>query len=94
MDIRCKICLEPYALDELHYLENGMTFEQASQAFRERGCSGIDLTHNMGSRGMTEQEHEQFKARQEIVNAIQEMLGDDIDGIASTLDDLEYLGGF
>ena len=78
MDIYCKKCREPWDIDTLHDVasEQGRTFDQVRSAFYDTGCEALDCRHgNLG-----------YDPR---IEALQELCGDDIDGLAS---DMEYFG--
>ena len=81
MDIYCPKCAEPLDMDELHYID-GLGFDAARKAFYADGCAGIGFTCSAGGGGL----------RADAAAAMYDLLGDDIDGAAAMLDDLEYLG--
>ena len=80
MDIFCPRCGEPMDHDELHEVE-GMSYQEASQAFRTYGCEGIGFRCNT----------EANRSRAMVAQAAYDILGDDMDGAASMFDDAEYL---
>lgn len=80
MDIRCNKCGEPWDLDELHYVD-GKSFDEARKAFYRVGCEVFESRHGETPWG-----------DQDLVLALQELAGDDIDGLASDLDDAAWLG--
>lgn len=77
MDIRCGKCGEPWDIYTL-------TDEQVTmETFRAEGCEAFGTSHNQtplpaGSMAL--------------INEMTELLGDDVDGLASELDDMAYLG--
>jgi len=93
MDIRCRHCGEPWDIDELHSLPRlanykgpmataGMyedQFKQALAEFRQKGCAVF------GSKCST-------RKADPLIGELQDLLGDDIDGLASELDNAEFLG--
>ena len=80
MDIICPKCGEPWEFDSLH--DAVMPFEQAAKLFRTEGC-GVVFGNSWCDRGA-----KSIPA----VAAIYDLLGDDMDGAASMLDDAEFLG--
>lgn len=94
MDIYCPKCGEPLETASLHEID-GMTYEEARDAFfnglkspltgkRIVGCAAIGYRHNESS--------PEGEFRGQLTSALSDMLGDDIDGIANSLDDAAYLG--
>ena len=92
MDIRCPICSEPWDLDTLHdevterFDDQARSetpyedlFGQVRRDFSRQGCEAL------GSR------HAQTTA-DPIVSEIYALMGDDLDGAASLLEDAEALG--
>lgn len=79
MDIYCPICGEPLDTYELHEIE-GMTYAEARKAFYREGCTGVGFTHNANTTASPE------------IGVLYELLGDDVDGAAAMLEDLEYMG--
>lgn len=76
MDIYCPVCGEPWAVDELHAVP-GEAFEAARRRFRAEGCAVFGSRHNTPIDADT-------AARSA---ALFSLLGDDIDGIASLMED-------
>lgn len=85
MDTYCHRCGEPWEIDTFHEVaaELGTTFDKVLALFQQKGCAVITAAgpceNTAGLRG-------------EAVSMLNELLGDDIDGIASMMDDFEYLG--
>jgi len=77
LDIYCKVCGEPLDVAELHDIE-GMTFGEARNAFYAEGCVGVGFTHSN-----TKASHGPE------IEALQELLGDDIDGVAAMMEDFD-----
>jgi hypothetical protein len=67
---------------EFHEVE-GMSFKQAKDKFFREGCKAIGFPCN-----------ETNSFRGEASAMLHELMGDDVDGIASMLDDAEYMGMF
>lgn len=84
MDIYCPKCAEPTDQDELHYVD-GKTYDQAAKAFRLDGCKVLGFTCNPRTTNS-------FKAQASY--AMFELLGDDMDGATSLMDDFESMGYF
>lgn len=84
MDIRCKYCGEPWDVYSLHemgdYRGSGeFTYEQARKRFYRLGCGAFDpgsVKCDGGSYG-----------NHEAVGLLQELLGDDVDGLAALTED-------
>lgn len=96
MDIRCVKCGEPWDLDSLHdqvdpKARNGQkdgfggklysSFSAARKAFYRDGCELFGASH-----GPIDPE------KGAVVAALQDLAGDDIDGLASDIEDAEALG--
>lgn len=75
MDIKCPKCGEPVDADELHDVV-GKTYREALAAFRESGCAGIGFTCGGGT-------------ADPLVEAVWDLLGDDPDGMAAMLEDID-----
>lgn len=89
MDIYCPKCGEPWDPDEAHEqaADTGSTYTKVMRDFAVRGCrafggrcSAPDGTPD-ATFGMT---------RAEASGALFELLGDDVDGVASMLDDMTW----
>lgn len=80
MDIYCPRCAEPVEIDFLHDVadEQDTTFDAVYRAFRRTGCVAIGASCN--PEGDTD--------RAAIASVLYDVLGDDVDGVASTLSDL------
>ena len=81
MDLICTCCGEPWAID--HVLHEDTT-EFDRQGGLIRGCP---CCHGIPPEGMTEERRNKLQA----VAAVAELLGDDVDGLAGFLDDLNAL---
>lgn len=79
MDIYCPRCGEPCDLDELH--ETELSFYDAKDRFYAEGCGVL-----FSGRPCQERRTAQGSASA----ALAGLLGDDVDGIASLLDDFGY----
>ena len=81
MDIKCPKCREPWDNDTIHDYadEIGSTYAEVSKLFRTKGCGvafdewGITCEKAEGS---------------ETLSVLADLLGDDIDGYASMVEDL------
>jgi hypothetical protein len=79
MDLICTCCGEPWDIDHvLHEEPEG--FDR--QGGRIRACP---CCHGVPPEGHSEGERERLAA----VAAVAELLGDDVDGVAATLEDLD-----
>ena len=87
MDIYCTRCGEPWDLDTFHDVadEQGTTWEAAVAAFRSDGC---------GATGWCAPCEPRRTARGSATDALFDILGDDVDGVAAMLEDFADLGGF
>ena len=86
MDIRCPKCGEPWDIDSLHdeadYL--GETFQVVKTRFFAEGCGEV-----FGVSGCSTSKN---PAAASVASLAHELMGDDIDGIASMLEDAEWMG--
>ena len=88
MDLTCPVCGEPWDLDSVyHENDSGLPPEEAARLFRTKGCGaifdGVDCRRpeNTAERG-----------RLENISELYALLGDDVDGAAALLEDLEWGG--
>lgn len=84
MDIRCPICGEPWDIESLHdeAESNGETFDKVRKLFYSDGCGkvfGVSCERSTDNAAM-------------LAALAYEVLGDDVDGIASMLMDAESMG--
>jgi hypothetical protein len=79
MDIYCRRCGEPYDLDCVNF---EMTSQEHNHFKSGEGCPSCD--------GKTV-EKRTFRA--DVSGVLQDMLGDDLDGVAAELEDAEFLLG-
>ena len=81
MDIYCVKCGEPLDMSELHDVP-GMTYKQALSAYRASGCGSIGFDCNPDS-----------SSDIAFASSIAfDLMGDDIDGVASMMDDARMFG--
>lgn len=85
MDIKCPKCGEPWAIDELHDVyddgDRKVSFKTAYTRFRKIGCAVFQTSHNK-TPGLD------TAAKAQVV---MDILGDDVDGAASMLEDLDLI---
>ena len=88
MDIYCVRCCEPWGMDELHYRaeEIAGTFATVRDDFYSRGCEALgeakcERVDALGEDGKL--------SKGVAMSALIDLLGDDIDGIASMMDDYQ-----
>ena len=76
MDIKCPKCGEPWGMDTCHEVakEDGTTFDEVYADFRAVGCRALGATHNGNSANPA-------------IGELADLLGDDMDGFASMLED-------
>ena len=82
MDVRCTNCGEPWDLDELHELVaegSAVDFDDARAMFYRHGCKafGSRCSDNLGHPAIA---------------SVYDLMGDDIDGAASMLEDAADMG--
>jgi hypothetical protein len=89
MDIYCPKCGEPIELDCLHDEadEQGITFSQVRDNYAVKGCEALTV---YGFSGGHAQEVGGMRAMASA--AMFDIMGDDVDGVASMMDDFDYLG--
>lgn len=85
MDVYCKFCNEPVDVYEFHDIaeEQEVTYDDVYAAFRTSGCEALGSKHN----GSAIDRERAMK-----LDALYDLLGDDVDGAASMIDDFEYVG--
>lgn len=83
MDIRCPNCREPWDNDELHYEAEatGSTYAELSKRFRREGCGAV-----FGNSAC------QAGRRDTVIGGVYDLMGDDMDGAMSMLEDAEMMG--
>ena len=81
MDLICTCCGEPWDVDHVLHDEPG-GFDRSGGLIRSCPCC-----HGKEPDGMTEERRSRLSA----VAAVAELLGDDVDGLAATLDDFKAL---
>lgn len=81
MDINCPKCGEPWENDTLHDYaeEHGSTYAKVAKVFRTKGCAEAFPAWKIGTCQRDENAELRF--------ALVDILGDDMDGYASTLAD-------
>ena len=91
MDIYCVRCLEPWDIGELHYRaeEVAGTFATVRDDFYSRGCEALGEVKCERVETLDEDGKLSTGAA---MSALIDLLGDDIDGIASMMDD--YNAGY
>jgi hypothetical protein len=80
MDINCPKCGEPWDADELHYVaeENETTFTEEVKKFSTAGCEVFGEQHADPA----------DQQRALAASVAFKLLGDDVDGIASFMEDM------
>jgi hypothetical protein len=82
--LTCTKCAEQWDFESFHSVD-GMDFRTATDKFRSIGCKVF------GQECDTDID-EQDIFRAEVSSLMMDLLGDDLDGVASMMDDFEYLG--
>lgn len=78
MDIKCKVCREPWDMDSLHDLVaegRAANFDEAREWFYRDGCEAFGSSHG------------EIAANGDAIGMLQELLGDDVDGLAALTED-------
>ncbi len=93
MDIKCRHCGEPWDIAELHDMlsearEEVLPFKKARELFYRYGCGAFQ---NQPAEKCNNEPIES-DATLAGIDALQDLLGDDVDGLASTLEDFEAAG--
>jgi hypothetical protein len=88
MDIICRNCGEPWENETLHEVaeELGKSYTDIANAFSSVGCKAL------ASDGYGAMEHCQPDDKAEMRGVLADLLGDDLDGYSSTLEDMEFIG--
>jgi len=87
MDIYCPKCAEPWDIDSLHDAakEFSCTYDEVWKQFKQSGCSALGSKCNI-----KDDEPRSLKAMAS--GALMDIMGDDMDGVAATLEDFDYIG--
>lgn len=88
MDIYCRNCGEPWDNDTLHDVANelGTTYDKIAREFSRTGCKALacDEYGDM-ARCISD-------GRSSARGMVAELLGEDLDGYSSMIEDMEYAG--
>lgn len=82
MDVYCSKCSEPVDMDYFHDIaeQNGTDYQTVMRDFQQRGCEALGESHgDMGPNPYAD--------------ALYDLLGDDMDGAASMMQDYPDLFG-
>lgn len=97
MDITCGRCGEQWDNDTIHeevaeraYTGEETTYSAVAAEFRQQGC-GIAFREFLGNPGQCTKVN---SLRAAAADAMADLLGDDMDGAASLMDDFEMAGFF
>lgn len=95
MDVRCKVCGEPWSLDTIHEevlmrtrAGEKATYQTVAAEFRAVGCKALrevgadDCSRRDGGKETVD----------EAIQALYDINGDDMDGAAAGIEDLELMG--
>lgn len=92
MDIMCPRCGEPWEIDSIHeevaervYEGRTATYASVAREFQSRGCAAF-TAYGARCTGLPD------KGRAAAASAMYDLLGDDLDGAASMLEDAEHFG--
>ena len=90
MDIKCKHCGEPWDMAELHDMldetkDAVLPFKKARALFYRYGCGAFQ------NQPAEKCEHEPIESAATLANIdiLQDLMGDDVDGLASMTEDFE-----
>jgi hypothetical protein len=83
VDVYCPVCGEPWDLDTLHEID-APSYQAKRKRFQREGCGALETAHNEPADGL----------RASASAALFDVLGDDVDGIAATLEDADAAGWF
>jgi hypothetical protein len=94
MDIICPRCTEPWDNDCLHEEADertalqvpGNTYHAVMREFQSKGCEAFKYAYGQGKCAPVN------NTRSAVASAMYDLLGDDMDGAASMMEDFEYLG--
>ena len=103
MDIYCKFCQEPWDIYEFHDLAKTLfgadttaNYQKAKDLFYKFGCAAFDQGWDgvMPTEATCQPVDETDEERQtrESIAMMQDLLGDDVDGLAAMSEDFRYLG--
>jgi len=84
MDVYCHRCGEPWEIDTFWDVaeENGLSYNDVQQLFKKTGCEVM----TGGYKCEVRRDH-----KGELMTALYDVLGDDFDGIAATLEDFDFM---
>lgn len=86
MDIKCPVCREPWDIDSLHDVADEFgSFDATYRIFRTQGC-GVAFA-SWGNQHCTREARNDAKS--DALFALAELLGDDVDGYASMIEDFD-----
>lgn len=85
MDVYCSKCREPFEVDYFHDVakDQGRTFDEVYADFRKRGCLAVDGVHS---------DYGYDDGKSMIISEVMDLMGDDVDGAASMLEDVIGMG--
>lgn len=94
MDLLCPVCREPMDTDVFHEIAetNRTTFETVARDFTTKGCGYAFAGTDYADAACLAASGGPAGARSAELDLIYELSGDDVDGAASMIEDLEYLG--
>ena len=81
MDLYCQVCGEPF---EAYHMQHDVTVEEREYFYNGFGCASCNGTVPLSGRPEIAQ----------LATIAHELMGDDIDGIASMLEDYSYMDRF
>lgn len=99
MDLYCQECSEPWDFTEVndaarHGEETALTPQEARDFLNGKGCPSCDFGKSAPPKSEQRSGDDKL-TRGEAMSAMMELMGeDDLDGVAASLDDAEYMGYF
>lgn len=92
MDLYCPKCGEPWDNECFHdeASESNRTYTEVARDFAQRGCVALETAY--GPVGEDCKANQRNSNRAHISEIAFDLMGDDTDGVASMMQDAEYLG--
>lgn len=92
MDVLCRICGEPWDTYTFHDVaaEQHITYQEATANFRKQGCKAIGWGHShcKPQQFADPEAHDGELTAAQKSGILQDLLGDDMDGIAAMTEDM------
>jgi hypothetical protein len=92
MDVFCSHCGEPWDIYSIHEIVGG-SYNHKNVQFQQLGCGAFEVPP-VECQAVTPEAGSPMDTRAQAAGAMYDLLGDDMDGAASMLDDAEAMGLF